>query len=324
MCSHQIYSASLHRCYAVASSLATSAALASVAVTLLCTSAIAQVADNAPGNAQPSIVNRLLDESIPAQTVDKAEPQRFLVSAKHLAGATIVDRAGTDMGDVSVIYLTVDGKLVHLTMELGSVLGLGGSAIAIPLSAVGLRDTDDSASTEAWLSLELTKEVIEKAPPLEARNQLELRDEAWVAQNAKFFNVQQTAVSESSAEASLTIPAADLLDHTVLGQGDTATIAHVEDLLLGLGNGQEGELPVRYAILGYGGTLGIGTKYVAIPFNEVKITMLSESELKVEVPYNSKSLAEQQLVTPDDYPELKLNSVRRRIERQRQPTPARP
>lgn len=252
--------------------------------------------------------------------------QQFLISANNLAGATLLDQSGEEFGTVNRIALsrssrtpqveeqqagTAQVSAVHLVTDVGGVLGIGAREIAIPLAAVRLRPSEEQQDSSVWLSVNIAAESLKQAPVLEARDSLELTDAAWVEKNARFYGVTDTKpanVGTGKFRRPL-LTTEYLIDKQVVGQGDTATIAYLDDLLFGFGNE-----PIKYAILGYGGALGLGKDYVAIPFKDITITERGDDELELAVPYNSKTLSEQQHVTPEGYPELKLLSVRNRIE----------
>ncbi len=254
----------------------------------------------------------------------KAEPrsaaaeQGVLISANRLQGATLLDSAGISIGSVSEVTLGLDNHAVHLVVDVGGLLGVGAHAIAIPLPAVRLRPAEESGDAKVWLSLNISQSALEKAPTLMARDRLELTDVAWTQRNATFYGLSPsdtTADSQQATRPLRVITVAELIDQEVLGQVDSVAIAYLDDILLGFNSS-----PLEYAILGYGGALGIGKEYVAIPFKDiaVKVQPPLDSQplaaITITAPYNSKTLSEAQHVTPSGFPELRLNSVRQRIE----------
>lgn len=233
-----------------------------------------------------------------------------LISASSLQGATLMGKNQESVGKVARVALTAGTQNVHLVVNVGGVLGIGAREIAIPLSAIRLQPSTEPEDTSVWLGINASNEQLSQAPPLEARDSLELTDMAWVKKNAQFFGLEPK-VSDQAPQSADKLPVLtvdQLLDQAVVGEGDTATIATLSDILFGFE-----ETAIEYAILSYGGTLGIGKKYVAIPFRQLSIERHDEGKVHIAIPHNSKTLAEQQHVTPSDYPELKLQSVRLRI-----------
>lgn len=295
------------------------------------------------------------------QTTNDASPlspsaeKRMLIAANELLGATLLDQQGANVGSVAEVTLGLDDNSVHLIADVGGMFGVGSREIAIPLPAVSLRPADEGGEETVWLSLGISQEKLKQAPTLQARNRLELTDAPWIERNALFYGHRSSALEtptstlpENSTDAVKSaatnlsnnlidepidgttarpidgqtlrvVTVAQLIDQEVVGQGDTATIAYLDDILLGFSSS-----PLEYAILGYGGTLGIGKDYVAIPFKDITVTIRSDSTeqritdesstIDIAIPYNSKTLAEAQQVTPTAYPELRLSSVRKRID----------
>jgi sporulation protein YlmC with PRC-barrel domain len=268
--------------------------------------ALAQTAPHAPPETQST------SQSTTATPADSQSEMHSLVSGSSLMGATILDRSGQSCGTVDRVTLDSAGQTVHLIVNIGGLLGLGAKEIAIPMSAIRLRADKDTKDSTVWLAVDVSREVLSNAPPLEARESLELTDAGWVEMNARYFGSESNTPlpNSTTTQHGLILTASQMIGHSVVGKGDTATIAKIKDVLFGLGSD-----PVEYAILGYGGTLGIGERFVAVPFSDLSIRPVGDDDIQIAVPHNSKTLAEQQHVTPTSYPELKLRSVRLRIDR---------
>lgn len=248
----------------------------------------------------------------PRLAAQTSEASQRLISAESLVGATVFSRSGDSQGSVEQVVLGPSGRLVHLVMKVGGVLGVGGREIAVPLPAISLRPSEEGGADTVWLAVNLTSEQLQAAPALEARDRLELTDAGWIGRNADYYGVadleEQVPRVPQAVGAILTV--SQLLGHEVVGRGDTTSIGELEDILFSLE-----PKPAEFVIVRYGGTLGLGAQYVALPYRDLAVVRVGQDGLRISIPYNAKTITEQQHVTPPSFPELKLGSVRERIER---------
>lgn len=248
-----------------------------------------------------------------ARDTNEQASQQVLITDDHVSGATIVDRAGKEIGTVSQITMGKDGKRVHLLTKVGDTLGLGGSKVAIPFHALQLRPSDEGEKS-AWLTLDLTAEELKHVPKIETDQALELSDAGWLKQNADSFKVDYTPSEVDADQKAVFVD--DLIGEEI--DGNTAEeIAELKAIVFGLGDST-----AKFAVLSYGGTLGLAKDYVAIAFSEVAIVVEQddgEEEVRMSIPYDQEQLKQLQEVSPDGYPELRLQSVRKRIEQSKQP-----
>lgn len=81
------------------------------------------------------------------------------LSASTLAGDSVKNRAGEDLGEIKELMIDiVDGRVAYAVLSFGGFLGLGDKLFAIPWSALQV-DT-----TRECFILDMDKERLEKAP----------------------------------------------------------------------------------------------------------------------------------------------------------------
>ena len=234
-----------------------------------------------------------------------------LISSNNLHRANLVDREHAVIGTIDQVLISRDGSAAHAVVSVGRVLGVGGTQIAVPLQAITaeqVEDPDQSTQHVSWLRLDAD---VKRAPKLETAEHLELSDAAWLTRNFAFFGIaQQAQVSQSVTPThSQDMLAADrLINGEVFGRGGES-LAYLDALILRL----DGQPCVPFAILGYGGVLGVGKNFVAIDFSKLQIGSQGD-EVRIIADLDSNGLAALQRVTPADYPELRLQSVRQRVE----------
>lgn len=250
--------------------------------------------------------------SVPADT-DSADTDSagVLVSSNNLVGANLVDQKHNVLGNIDQLVISRDGSAAHAVVSVGSVLGVGGTQIAVPLQAITaeqIEDPEQSTQHTSWLRVNAD---IKRAPRLETTEHLELSDAAWMQRNFAFFGVRpRDSLSQPvTSTPSQNVLAADrLINGEVFGRGGES-LAYLDALILRL----DGQPCVPFAILGYGGVLGVGKNFVAIDFSKLQIGSQADG-LRIIADLDSNGLAALQKVTPADYPELRLQSVRQRVE----------
>ncbi|MEO8269842.1 MAG: hypothetical protein ABI557_08980 [Aureliella sp.] len=239
-----------------------------------------------------------------------------LVSSNHLVGANLVDQKLEVKGRIADLAISRDGALAHAIVHVGGLLGVGGTHVAVPLQAIHAEQANDGQSADeqvnensSWLRVDAD---LSRAPKLETPEHLELSDAAWLDKNFAFFGTKLPspwAEGITAAQADSMLAVDDLIDIEVLGKGGES-LAYLDAIILKL----DGYPAVAYAVLGHGGVLGVGKEYVAISFSKLQVSTI-DGVVHIVTALDATGLAEQQSVTPDAYPELRLQSVRKRVDK---------
>jgi len=203
------------------------------------------------------------------------------VRVSELLDYDVENLNGEDIGDLNDLIIDMsDGRVLFATMEYGGLLGFGANTYPLPLqalrSAAGITAT--TGITDADLGLDdnvivfnIAEETLENAPGYDAD---------WPDLNASDFEAEfRQFWSDPSLGAltdSLDITGTDTVTVTDVVSGSLAkaseligfnienadgdNIGEINDLLVDLGSGH-----VTYAVLSFGGFLGLGDQLVAIP-----------------------------------------------------------
>lgn len=234
-----------------------------------------------------------------------ANQKQQLIESNKLLGATIHDASNEAIADVNTIIVDKSGKTLFVIAGIGGVAGVGESEIAIPFEAMKIQlPTTDQ---ELRLSVAMTTDQMNRAAKLKAQERAELRDQDWLTKNAEFFRVSQPkAVSEKDELVCIR----SITDASVLGV-DSESVGVLDAVIFDVAAKK-----TPYAVIGQGGVVGVGKTFAVVPYKSLTVSRNAEntSQYVVSTDLTREQLERAPQVTPPDYPELNLPSVRERIE----------
>lgn len=109
---------------------------------------------------------------------------RRILSASTLAGDSVRNSAGEDLGKIDEIMIDIpSGRVAYAVLSFGGVLRLGNKLFAIPWSALSV-DED-----EKCFILEADQKTLETAPGFEKDNWPDMADVSWGTQIYKHYGV---------------------------------------------------------------------------------------------------------------------------------------
>ena len=240
--------------------------------------------------------------TVAAEERDKSDK---LVSSNKILGAYIYDAQEEAIADVNTVVLNQEGKPMFVIAGVGGVAGIAESEVAIPWKALDCQCKTENEETTCKASISMTQEKLSKAPTLDAADYAELRDMAWLKKNAKYFSAE---APEEPLQKENLVCIRSVTDADISGT-DGKSVGHLDALILNAADGQ-----VRYAIIGDGGTVGVGEEYVAVPFKQLTFKHGEDDEVKVSINASHQDVKTAPRVTPSEYPELDLESVRNRLD----------
>lgn len=235
---------------------------------------------------------------------DKVERQNIersaaLVRATSLMGMKVYNHQGQKLGDIDDIVL--DGNTNHVSyvvLSYGGILGVGDKLFAVPWNALEYRHLEPKK-----LFLDATDTMLKDAPGFDKKQWPDMAGTAFRERVDQFYAAQRRDRDRDNADAGLTsksgpekkglvwcrrvsaIKGADVKNNSGENLGD------IQDLVLNAHDGQ-----VRYAVLSFGGILGIGDKLFAIPMSSLQtdsakkefILNVPKEQLKKAPGFNSK------------------------------------
>jgi len=208
------------------------------------------------------------------------ESPEFL-SATTIKGNKVVNAAGEDLGKIEELMIDLnDGRIAYTVLSFGGFLGLGNKLFAIPWNALSLK------LHEHAFVLNVPKETLEKAEGFDKDN-WPVTSREWLSNTYTYYGYQpywQREVTErtglpgeigservSSVESTVSRENPEFLsagtmkgDKIINTAGDD--LGKLEEIMIDLENGRVG-----YAVLSFGGFLGMGNKLFAIPWQALSL-----------------------------------------------------
>jgi sporulation protein YlmC with PRC-barrel domain len=222
------------------------------------------------------------------------------LSAGTIKGDKVVNRAGEDLGKIEELMVDIQsGRIAYAVLSFGGFLGMGGKFFAIPWQALTLRPHE-----HAFL-LDIPKEILEKAEGFEKDNWPLTRE--GLSRTYTYYGYQpywQTAVAgqtgmpgetESERMARTDTMAGrdnlDFLSASAIKKDKVVNragedLGKIEELMIDLEDGR-----VAYAVLSFGGFLGMGGKFFAIPWQALSLRLRDHAFL-LDVPKDVLEKAE--------------------------------
>ncbi|WP_166831246.1 PRC-barrel domain-containing protein [Thalassoroseus pseudoceratinae] len=223
----------------------------------------------------------------------RAKRSASRISSNTVIGSNVNDASGEAIADVNTIILDREGNVHYLVVGVGGLAGVGETEVAVPCKAVKARCMMEDDEKVCKLTLPMSAEQLERAPELEGDQYAELTDKNWRERNAKFFNSDATELTKNNM-----LLVSQLTNLDVTGSNNEE-IGVLDALILN----QESR-KAEFAIIGYGGTLGVAKSYTAVPFKALKIVRTTEGELQASLNATEKTLQAAPKVTPSNYAEL--------------------
>lgn len=208
------------------------------------------------------------------------EGPEFL-SASTIKGDKVINTAGEDLGKIDELMIDLqDGRIAYSVLSFGGFLGLGNKLFAIPWDALSLRVHEHA------FVLDVPKETLEKAEGFDKDN-WPLTSREWLSRTYDYYGYQpywQREVTErtglpgemgservSSMERTASrenpefLSAGTMKGDKIINQAGE-DLGKLEEIMIDLENGRVG-----YAVLSFGGFLGMADKLFAIPWQSLSL-----------------------------------------------------
>lgn len=117
--------------------------------------------------------------------IKKTDPDkryRRVLAASTLAGDSVRNPAGDDLGNVDEIMIDIpSGKVAYAVLSFGGVLGMGNKLFAVPWNSLKV-DED-----EKCFILDMDKNSLENAPGFDKDNWPDMADASWGAEVYEYY-----------------------------------------------------------------------------------------------------------------------------------------
>ena len=119
--------------------------------------------------------------------IKKTDPDkkfRSVLSASTLAGDSVRNAAGEDLGKIDEIMIDIpSGRVAYAVLSFGGFLGMGDKLFAVPWTALKV-DEDDKC-----FILNVDRRTIEQAPGFDKDNWPDMSDTSWGGQISSYYKV---------------------------------------------------------------------------------------------------------------------------------------
>lgn len=225
--------------------------------------------------------------------------------ATELLGHPLQNQRREDIGQVTDLLIAwSSGRVLYVMVGHGGLLNLGQTILPMPLAL--FRYQPDSAN----FTLAMADATLQAAPSFAADTPM-MMDGQFQQDVATFWSTTDGLLITRTLQIGelSTLPKDLLYGSALIGsavqnfQGES--VGQVQDVMLDLGNGT-----VSYAVLSFGGFLGIGDKLFAIPLRAFEFdsadlarSVAGQTKPTLRLDINEEALAAAPGFDPDAYPD---------------------
>jgi sporulation protein YlmC with PRC-barrel domain len=179
----------------------------------------------------------------------------MILKGDELIGRNVVNHEGETLGEIHDLALDPDsGRIAYAVLSSGGVLGVGDKLYAIPWQALSRHHSDEGCL------LDVDKERLQNAPGFTSDKWPNMADQRWASDVNTFYKVDSQDFKPRRI-----VKASEVMGRDVHNTQDE-DIGGIENLAI---DGSQGR--VQYAVLSFGGVLGVGDKHFAIPWDALRM-----------------------------------------------------
>jgi sporulation protein YlmC with PRC-barrel domain len=223
------------------------------------------------------------DEGKPVQKAGENVEVETVYRASQITGMPVMNREREDLGKINDLVLDLQaGEVRYAALSFGGVLGLGDKLFAIPWDALKLRSEAD----KNFFVLEVDPERLKTAPGFDQENWPNTADPKWHMDIRKHFTstnattekttVKKTKPIEEGTPDYSAVMRISKVSGMKVKNPDQEELGTIDELVININGGK-----VRYAVLSFGGVLGVGDKLFAIPWDALQFKQNDEESFFV-------------------------------------------
>lgn len=223
--------------------------------------------DNTMGGNQPS------EPKMHAPSDSAAQQTAMAARASKLIGMNVYNDAGESLGEIHELVLdSSQNRVGYAVLSFGGWMGIRDKLFAIPWNQFALRGPEANK-----LYLNVAKDQLKNAPGFDKDKWPEQADRTYWQGVDKFYPAPSATPGDPAMTPGPTGANAKLDDglawsrkaSEVIGadvrNNQNENLGDIKDLVVDTGNGR-----VRYAVVSFGGWLGIGDKLFAVPMSALQ------------------------------------------------------
>jgi len=181
------------------------------------------------------------------------ETTSSLIASDRVEGTAVYDGGGKRIGKVEQLVIDkAGGRVAYAVLSFGGFLGIGADRYPIPWPML------DYDETLGGYRVDITEEQLKNAPKAEQGEQW---DQADRDRDEEVYGYWEQPVPEQERQASSLITS-DRVEGMPVYDAHGKRIGKVERLMIDMLTGE-----IAYAILSFGGFLGIGADHYPIPWS---------------------------------------------------------
>ena len=185
--------------------------------------------------------------------------------ASDLMGKNVVNPQGQNLGEVEDLAIDPDHdfQVAYAVISFGGFLGIGEKWFAVPLGAMTL-----PADAKHFV-MDIDKSRLKNATGFDKEHWPKMADLSWATEVHKFYGKRpywEEQNNDASPETPLRIVKASELKGRSVENDRGEKIGEIQNLAIDPDAGR-----VVYVVLSFGGLLGMGDKYFAVPPSVLKI-----------------------------------------------------
>jgi len=226
--------------------------------------------------------------------------------ASDLIGKNVQNQQGENLGDVKDLAIDPDnGRIAYCVLSAGGALGIGDKLFAVPWRSATLSSGDEH------FVMNIDKDRLKNAPGFDPNNWPNMADRQWATDVHRYYaqrpyweldvmtvrwqDRERERVDRGDAMATSFQRASDLIGKKVRNL-QNEDLGEIKNLAIDPDRGL-----VNYAVLQFGGFLGMGDKHFAIPFTSLDLSAdMGEFVLRVD----KERLKNAQGFDPNTWPDM--------------------
>lgn len=254
-------------------------------------------ADNPANNqATDRTATRNRESSDRDTRIDK-KTEGTAVRVSEIRGLTVRNAQGKDLGDIKDLMLDMGehGHVRYAAIAFGGFLGMGDKLFAVPWRALHFQH--DADKNKNFVMFDVSEDTLKNAPGFDKNHWPDAADRTWMENVDKHYGIdvragnthvsvrtenRNNATARNDRDERRDVrnvdPKKGQNEHNwrlhraseAIGMkvrnGNGDKLGKVEDIVIAMNSGN-----VRYLALSFGGFLGIGDKFFAVPFDAVAL-----------------------------------------------------
>ncbi len=220
-------------------------------VALMAGSGIAAPRDESRMSDQPSSLRQQTDQPMSSMATDSS-----LRRTSQLIGQPVTNAQGERLGTIYDVVLTEDlGEIDYVALSRGGIFGIGRNLYAIPWSSMRLGATGAYVAPISENELTQWRGFRPSAWPRQP-------SKSWIRGAASTTEESQTSEERRSVQARRFTR----IRGTSVETPEGLNAGNIRDLVVAMDSGD-----VRYTIVSFGGLLGIGSQFAAVPQDAINL-----------------------------------------------------